>query len=155
MYLYFIEWFIYFLSFFVSFLCLSLFSSCFLFVISVSYYCNTFTVKPRPEAHMEMIHFDVFLKSIDLIPQPQIWQRHYITDNVIVLSDLVESSEYSSKKPQKGSCPYAPLDKVLRYSAISYCSHNNNILHQINQFYSIFIKTFHIYMYVQVNDTRF
>ena len=30
------------------------------------------TVKPRPEAHMDMIFFEVFLKSIDLIPQPQI-----------------------------------------------------------------------------------
>ena len=27
------------------------------------------TVKPRPEAHMDMILFEVFLKSIDLIPQ--------------------------------------------------------------------------------------
>ena len=34
------------------------------------------TVKPRPEAHMDMIHFEVFLKSIDLIPQQQILQRH-------------------------------------------------------------------------------
>ena len=39
----------------------------------------------------------------------------YIIDNVIVLSDLVESSGYSSKTLQKGSCPYAPLDEVLRY----------------------------------------
>ena len=64
------------------------------------------TVKPRPEAHMDMILFEVFLKSIDLIPQ-QILQRHYIyiIDNVIVLSDLVESSGYSSKTLQKGSCP--------------------------------------------------
>ena len=38
----------------------------------------------------------------------------YIIDNVIVLSDLVESSGYSSKTLQKGLCPYAPLDKVLR-----------------------------------------
>ena len=74
------------------------------------------TVKPRPEAHMDMIHFEVFLKSIDVIPQQQILQRHYlyIIDNVIVLSDLVESSGYSSKTLQKGSCPYAPLDEVLR-----------------------------------------
>ena len=36
-------------------------------------------------------------------------------DNVIVLSDLVESSGYSSKTLQKGSCPYAPLDEVLWY----------------------------------------
>ena len=27
------------------------------------------TVKPHPEAHMDMILFEVFLKSIDLIPQ--------------------------------------------------------------------------------------
>ena len=32
------------------------------------------TVKPRPEAHMDML----FLKSIDLIPQQQILQRHYL-----------------------------------------------------------------------------
>ena len=69
------------------------------------------TVKPRPEAHMDTILFKMFLKSIDLIPQQQILQRH----NVIVLSDLVESSGYSSKTLQKGSCPYAPLDEVLRY----------------------------------------
>ena len=36
------------------------------------------TVKPRPEAHMDMILFEVFLKSIDLIPQQQILQQHYL-----------------------------------------------------------------------------
>ena len=36
------------------------------------------TVKPRPEAHMDMILFEVFLKTIDLIPQQQILQRHYL-----------------------------------------------------------------------------
>ena len=36
------------------------------------------TVKPRPEAHMDLILFEVFLKSIDLIPQQQILQRHYL-----------------------------------------------------------------------------
>ena len=36
------------------------------------------TVRPRPEAHMDMILFEVFLKSIDLIPQQQILQRHYL-----------------------------------------------------------------------------
>ena len=36
------------------------------------------TVKPRPGAHMDMILFEVFLKSIDLIPQQQILQRHYL-----------------------------------------------------------------------------
>ena len=38
----------------------------------------TYTVKPRPEEHMDMILFEVFLKSIDLIPQQQILQRHYL-----------------------------------------------------------------------------
>ena len=62
---------------------------------------------------MDMILFEVFLKSIhDLIPQQQIYYNGTIIDNVIVLSDLVESSGYSSKTLQKGSCPY--LDKVLR-----------------------------------------
>ena len=36
------------------------------------------TVKPHPEAHMDMILFEVFLESIDLIPQQQILQRHYL-----------------------------------------------------------------------------
>ena len=34
--------------------------------------------KPRPEAHMDMILFDVFLKNIHLIPQDQIVQWHYL-----------------------------------------------------------------------------
>ena len=37
-----------------------------------------YTVKPRPEAHMDMMLFEVSLKSIDLIPQQQILQRHYL-----------------------------------------------------------------------------
>ena len=79
-------------------------------------YQALYTVKPRPQADMDMILFEVFLKSIDLIPQQQILQLGtiYNIDNVIVLSDLVESSAYSSKTLQKGSCPYAPLDEVLR-----------------------------------------
>ena len=36
------------------------------------------TVKPRPEAHMDMILFEVFLKNIHLIPQYQIVRRHYL-----------------------------------------------------------------------------
>ena len=45
---------------------------------------------------MDMIRFEVFLKSIDLIPQQQILQWHYLyyRFNVMVLSDLVESSGY-------------------------------------------------------------
>ena len=41
---------------------------------------------------MDVILFEVFLRSIDLIPQ----HRYYIVysiDNIIVLSDLVESSD--------------------------------------------------------------
>ena len=65
---------------------------------------------------MDMTFFEVCLKSIDLIQQQQILQQHYLyIDNVIVLSDLMESSGYSSKSLKKGSCPYAPLDEVLRY----------------------------------------
>ena len=54
---------------------------------------------------------------MDLIPQQQRYYNGtiYIIDNVIVLSDLVESSGYSSKTLQTGSCPYAPLYEALRY----------------------------------------
>ena len=41
-------------------------------------YLSMHTVKPRPEAHMDMILLEVFLKSINLIPQQQILQRHYL-----------------------------------------------------------------------------
>ena len=65
-----------------------------LYTVKVNYH----TVKPRPEAHMDMILFEVFLKSIDLIPNNRYYNGTiYIIDNVIVLSDLVESSGYSSK----------------------------------------------------------
>ena len=48
---------------------------------------------------MDTILFDVFLKSIDLIPQQQILQRHYLQiDNVIVLSDLVDILQKHLKK---------------------------------------------------------
>ena len=65
---------------------------------------------------MGVVLFEVFLRSIGLIPQQRISQRHYIyiTDNVIVLSDLVESSGRSSGALREGSCPCAPLDEVLR-----------------------------------------
>ena len=33
----------------------------------------------------------------------------------------MEASGYSSKTPQKGSCPYAPLDEVLRYVGARRC----------------------------------
>ena len=51
-------------------------------LLSKAVYCTYLptvpTVKPRPEAHMDMILFEVFLKSMDLIPQQQILQRHYL-----------------------------------------------------------------------------
>ena len=37
-----------------------------------------YTVKARPEVHMDMILFEVFLKNIHLIPQDQIIQWHYL-----------------------------------------------------------------------------
>ena len=37
---------------------------------------SSHNIKPRPEAHMDMILFEVILKSIDLIPQQQILQWH-------------------------------------------------------------------------------
>ena len=83
---------------------------------------------------MDMILFEVIMKSIDMIPQ-QLNRYYngtiYIIDNVIVLSDLVESSGYSSKTLQKGSYPYAPLDEVLRYIwkifFQSYLNHIHNL----------------------------
>ena len=36
----------------------------------------SYTVKPRPEAHMHMIRFEVFLKNIHLIPQDQMVHKH-------------------------------------------------------------------------------
>ena len=39
----------------------------------------------------------------------------YNINSAVVISVVVESSRCSSKTLQKGSCPYAPLDKALRY----------------------------------------
>ena len=76
------------------------------------------TVKPRPEAHMDMILSEVFLKNIHLIPQDQIVQWHVICNinSAVVISVVVESSRCSSKTFQKRSCPYAPLDEALQYT---------------------------------------
>jgi len=62
------------------------------------------------------------LKSIDLIPREHINKGNiYIIDNVILLSDLVESSEYSLKT----IFPYAPLDKFygtrFAFTKIIFC----------------------------------
>ena len=43
----------------------------------MEYFHISYTVKPRPEAHMDMILFEVFLKNIHLIPLDQIVQWHY------------------------------------------------------------------------------
>ena len=72
------------------------------------------TVKPRPEPHMDMIRFEVFWRASTWFHNRYYNSTIYFIDNVIVLSDLVESSGYSSKTLQKGSCPYAPLDETLR-----------------------------------------
>ena len=39
----------------------------------------------------------------------------YNKNSAAVISVLVESSRFSSKTLQKGSCPYTPLDEALRY----------------------------------------
>ena len=46
------------------------------FTLYIYHHCLMvyYTVKPRPEAHMDMILFEVFLKNIHLIPQDQIVQ---------------------------------------------------------------------------------
>ena len=46
--------------------------------LTTQYYLQSYTyqtaptVKPRPEAHMDTIRIEVFLKSIDLIPQQEV-----------------------------------------------------------------------------------
>ena len=40
----------------------------------ISFHWSGYTVEPRPEAHMDMILFEVILKNIHLIPQDQIVQ---------------------------------------------------------------------------------
>ena len=80
---------------------------------------DQYRIKPRPEAHMDMTLLKCILKSfeehrLDSTTTYNYNDTIYIIDNVIVLSDLVESSWYSSKR----IIPYyAPLDKVLRYFA--------------------------------------
>ena len=75
--------------------------------------CQILSLKACESQHSYPVPLSVF-GGIDLIPQQQILHRTiYIIYNVTVLSDLVESSGYSSKTLQKGSCPYAPLDEAL------------------------------------------
>ena len=64
--------------------------------------------------HMDMILFEVFWRASTWFHNNRYMYYNstiYIIDNFIVLSDLVESSGYSSKTL---SCPYAPLDEALR-----------------------------------------
>ena len=67
----------------------------------------------------------------------------HIIDNVILLSDLVESSGYSSKTLQKGSCTYAPLNEVLRYVCRCILRPENMCLY-ISE---VFIYKFHVGLY--------
>ena len=68
------------------------------------YYHKVATVKPCPEAHMDMILFEVFFeeypldstRSVDII---------YTINSAVVISVVVESSRCSSKTLQEGSCP--------------------------------------------------
>ena len=70
--------------------------------------CSRHTVKPRLEAHMDMILCEEH--RLDSTTDITTALFIYIIDNVMVLSDLVESSGYYSKTLPKGSRPYAPLD---------------------------------------------
>ena len=64
---------------------------------------RSYTVKPRPEAHMDMIHFELIFEEHRLdSTKTDITMALFIMS---LLSDLVESSGYSSKTLQKGSCP--------------------------------------------------
>ena len=68
----------------------------------MKYFVSGYTVKPRPEAHMDTILLKCFWRASTWFHN----NRYYngticIVDNVIVLSDLVESSGYSSKTLQK------------------------------------------------------
>ena len=66
----------------------------------------TSIVKPRPEAHMDMILLKCFWRASTWFHNNIYYNGTiYIIDNVIVLSDLVESNGYSSKTLQKGSWP--------------------------------------------------
>ena len=66
---------------------------------------------------MDMILFEVFLKSIDLIPQQQILQRHYVYYMIMSLYYLILWNQVNIQfeKHFKKDHPYAPLDEVLRY----------------------------------------
>ena len=77
-----------------------------------------YTVKPRPETRgaWTWSFFKCFWRASNWFNNNIYYNSTiYIIDNVIVLSDLVESSGYSSKTLKKGSCPYATLDEALRY----------------------------------------
>ena len=54
--------------------CLGAFCACMFGIVLRSVLRYLTTVKPHPEAHMDMILFEVFLKNIHLIPQDQIVQ---------------------------------------------------------------------------------
>ena len=73
------------------------------------------TVKVRGD--MDMILFEMFLKSIDLIHNNRYYAALFICiGNVCTIWSC--GIKWISKTLQKGSCPYAPLDEVLRVSQI-------------------------------------
>ena len=85
-------------------------------------HCTKYTIKPRLEVHNygHDPFWMCFWRASTWFHNNSYYNGTiYIRDNVIVLSDLVESSGYSSKTLQKGSCPYAPLDEVLRYGNLA------------------------------------
>ena len=116
------------------------------------------TVKHCPEAHTDTIPFKCFWIASTWFHNNRYYNGtiHSI-DNVIVLSDLVESSGYSSKTLKKGSCPYAPLDEVLRYGVkaalLSWLSRTFNIF----EIYTSFITPQTIVLGYMDNtcDTKF
>ena len=83
------------------------------------YWFSTYTVKPRPEWAWSCLK--CFCRASTWFHNNRYYNGTiYIIYNVIVLSDLVKSSGYSSKTLQKGSCPYATLDEVLRYNICTF-----------------------------------
>ena len=62
-----------------------------------------------------MILFEVFWRISAWFHKIRYNDIVYDINSAVVISVVVESSRRSPKTLQKGSCPYAPLDDVLRY----------------------------------------
>ena len=59
------------------------------------------TVMPHLEGHTDRIIFERFLKSIDLILQEHILLQRQIVENIIVLSNRMQSIGYALNKRLK------------------------------------------------------